>query len=597
MNDAKEEIRAKLVIEDVIGEYVRLQRTGRLWRGLSPFTNEKTPSFFVTPDRNIWHDFSSNRGGDIFSFIMEVEGLDFRGAMEFLARKAGVDLAKYDTKSSRDFADKKKRFLEANSIAVRYFQNALIKSSVATEYVFRKRKLTKDAVIEWGIGYAPDFDRNSGGGVANYLRKKGFRDDEIRGAGLMGGRGGDMFRGRMMVPLCDSQGQVVGFTGRIVGIGEPKYINTPATILYDKGRQVFGLHLAKKSIRENDFVVLVEGNLDVISSHQAGVENVVACAGTALTHDHLKSLSRLSQNIRLCFDGDAAGIKATERAIPLAEDLGLKLSVIVMPNGAKDPDELISQNVENWKNAIANHKPAVQWVIDMYAAKNDLTTADGKKTLTTEALKVIAKLKDPVEREHYMNELSEMTGASRAAIEQKMSAKKSDEPQRKLKPAKIEKTDTISRRDEQYLLTRIFAIAFATPTLRSVLKNLPDTYLTEVLARAKYHMLGEKSIDITPDLADKLAELELVASQEIISQTDERALLLGYLRELELLQMENRRSGLMNDFAATADDDSERRTIVNGAINATNKTIKTLQATGANDDWAGLFAIWTERKS
>lgn len=588
MQEAKEEVRSKLIIEDVIGEYVQLKRAGRLWRGLSPFTNEKTPSFFVTPDRNIWHDFSSNRGGDIFAFIMEVEGLDFRGALEFLARKAGVDLAQYDTHRSREFTDRKKRFLEINSIAMRYFQNALIKSKTAVGYVFSSRGLTKQTVVEWGIGFAPD-----SGGVVNYLRRKGFRDDEIRGTGLIGGRGGDMFRGRMMVPLCDSQGQVVGFTGRIIGDGEPKYINTPATILYDKGRQVFGLHLAKKSIREQDFAVLVEGNLDVISSHQAGVKNVVACAGTALTHDHLKSLARLTNSVRLCFDGDAAGVAATERAIELAESLGLKLSVIVMPADVKDPDELITgESAKAWCETIDHHKPAVQWIIDTYAAENDLTSADGKKTLTSQALKVIAKLTDPIEREHYLHELSRLTGASHSALEQKMSSGDEPKQMRRLKPTKLTKSDAASRRDEQYLLNRIFAISFASTNLRSILKNLPDTYLTEVLARAKYHMLGEQSIEMTTDLADKLAEFELIASQEISSQTDARSLMLGYMREIELAQAEKNRAKLMNEFATADDGDEQRRTILNGAIKSLNQTIKTLRATGANDDWAGLFSVW-----
>jgi DNA primase len=589
MQDAKEEVRSRLAIEDVIGEYVQLKRAGRLWRGLSPFTSEKTPSFFVTPDRNIWHDFSANRGGDVFAFVMEVEGLDFRGALEFLARKAGVDLSQYSTAGSRDVSNKKKRFLEANTAARKYFMQAMVKSRTAQEYIFKKRGLTKDTVIEWGIGYAP-----ADGGAVAYLRTKGFNDAEIRGAGLMGGRGGDMFRDRMTVPLCDNQGQVVGFTGRIIGQGEPRYINTPATLLYDKGRQVFGFHLAKSTIRTEDFVVLTEGNLDVISSHQASVRNVVACAGTALTVFHLKALARLTSNVVLCFDSDKAGVAATERAIILAQELDLNLSVMTLPDGAKDPDELIQQGADKWRAAIKVHKPAVQWVIDHYASTVDLGSAEGKKTLTSQSLKIIAKLRDPVEVEHYLNALAALTDTTLGGLKQKMySASTTTEEKRALKPVKTEKTTAIRRHNEQVLTERILAIAQNKKSLRSILHNLPNEYLTEPLARVKYFLIDENSIDIDQDLADKLAELELIASQ---IDGDERSLILTHLKELELIEAENRRAKLMGEFANADDDDEHRRELVNGAINGLNQTIKLLQSTGANDEFAGLFAVWDGRK-
>jgi len=588
MQNAKEEVRSRLAIEDVIGEYVQLKRAGRLWRGLSPFTNEKTPSFFVTPDKNIWHCFSSNRGGDIFAFIMEIEGLDFRGALEFLARKAGVDLAQYDTGSNREFADKKKRLLEANSLAKKYFVAAMVKSKPAVEYIFKKRGLSKDTVIEWGIGYAP-----SAGGVSNFLRTKKLTDNEIRAAGLMSGRGNDMFRGRMMIPLCDSQGQVVGFTGRTLGADEPKYINTPATLLYDKGRQVFGFHLAKNAIREEDFVVLVEGNLDVIASHQAGIKNVVACAGTALTTFHLKSLSRLTNRVALCFDGDKAGIAATERAITLVQDLDMELSMIELPNGVKDPDELIRQSAEAWREATKKQKPAVQWVIDRQADELDLNTGEGKKKLATAALKIISRLRDPVEIEHYLGVVAKITDTTIGSLQQKMQASSGVGDKPPLRASKIEKSDKIRRHNEQVLSERILAIAQSQKSLRTILNNLPNEYLTEPLARAKYYFLDENSIEIDSDLADKLAELELIATQ---IDGDKRSLMLTHLKELELINIEKRRAKLMSEFAMADDEDDRRREIINGAINGLNQTIKLLHSTGANDEFAGLFEVWDSRK-
>jgi len=590
MQDAKEEVRAKLAIEDVIGEYVQLKRAGRYWRGLSPFTNERTPSFFVTPERDIWHDFSSNKGGDVFSFVMEVEGLDFRSALELLAKKAGVDLAQYDHNAPRDLNQRKNRVLEMNSIATNYFQREMTKSKLAVEYIFKKRKLSKETVMEWGIGFAPE---NSN--MRQVLLDKKYSDREIREAGLIGSRGGEMFRSRMMIPLRDNQGQVVGFTGRIIGNGEPKYLNTPGTILYDKSRQVFGLNFAKNAIRKEDCAVLVEGNLDVISSHQAGVKNVVACAGTALTRDHLKSLGRLSHNVLLCFDGDRAGVAATERAIALAESLELKLSVISL-DSAKDPDELIQKDIDLWRKAIKNHQPAVEWVIQKYAAEQDLATADGKKTLTSKALRLIKNLRDAVEVEFYLKQLSELTGASLSVLERKMNSITTGVKltRRILKPTKIVRRE-YTRRDEQFFLKQILAIAMKYPRLRTILNNLPDTYLTESGAKIKYHLLGQK-IEIAQDTADKLAEIEIIADQEYVNH-DERLMLLGFMRDLETLKLRNQFENLSRELVSAIDaNDAERIKILNGAVNGLKKDLNLIEKTSSRDDFAGLFTVWEKRK-
>lgn len=279
MQDAKEEVRSRLDIEDIVGEYVQLKRAGRNLKGLSPFTNEKTPSFIVSPDKNIWHDFSSNKGGDIFSFIMEVEGLDFRAALEFLARKAGVDITVFNNRGDQTTAKAKKQAIELNTLANKYYQHSLANNKLAYEYVFNKRKISKEIAREFGVGYAP----SSGDALVKFMKSRGIKQEDIKKAGLTNRFGGDMFRKRMTVALMDQMGQIIGFTARTVEDepNSPKYLNTSQTIIYDKGRHVFGLSQAKESIRKQDFVVIVEGNMDVISSHQAGVTNVVATAGTA----------------------------------------------------------------------------------------------------------------------------------------------------------------------------------------------------------------------------------------------------------------------------------------------------------------------------
>lgn len=440
MQDAKEEVRARLNIEDVIGEYVQLKRAGRNFKGLSPFSSEKSPSFVVSPDKQIWHDFSSGRGGDVFSFVMEAEGMNFREALELLAQKAGVELEQYDNGANKDFARKKRRLLDAHALAARYYQQSLLQNAHALEYVVKKRGLNKVIIQDFQIGYSPE----SGTALVQFLSKKGFSRRELDDAGLLNRFGGDLFRGRMMVPLMDPSGQVIGFTARILKDDPkaPKYLNTPQTLLYDKSRHVFGLSQAKEAIRKNNYVVIVEGNMDVISSHQAGVSGVVATAGTALTEQHLKALARLTPHVRLSFDGDKAGVAASERAIPIAQSVGAELTIITLSDDAKDPDELIQLGVEKWQAAIDAHQPVVDWILDRYRQQQDLKTAAGKRAFTEASLQVIRLLKSDIERDHYLQKITKMTGGMSYILEEKLrqsmtdtQPKPVDAPTRQIKPS------------------------------------------------------------------------------------------------------------------------------------------------------------------
>lgn len=490
--DAKEEIRAKLAIEDVIGEYVQLKRSGRYWKGLSPFTNEKTPSFFVTPDRDIWHDFSAGKGGDIFTFIMEMEGVDFRGALEILARKAGVDLSQYQSAGARSLAARKERIYQMNNLAVNYYQRQLVKSTPAMEYAAKKRRLTRETILEWGIGYAPNRPN-----LEKLLADKGYQKQEMRDAGLLGYSGRELFYNRLMIPLRDRKGQVTGFTGRIIGSGEPKYLNTPDTILYHKGQQLFGLNFATQAIRNLGFSVIVEGNLDVISSHQAGIKNVVGVAGTALTAEHLKSLSRLSNDVRFCFDSDRAGVAATEKAIRLAGPLELKLSVIdYSGQGAKDPDELINLDPALWQQALNNYQPAVNWVRDYYVRTVGVDTVDGKKVVSDKTLDVIRALTDPVEQEGYVRELAEVTGISVDSLMDRLrmlTHKESADRRHAHRAPKQSKVQaaSVSREQRFCYLDSILAYLLENPKLRAkYLPKLADERLSAVDRSIKQLMLG-----------------------------------------------------------------------------------------------------------
>ncbi len=451
--DAKEEIRSRLNIEDVIGEYVELKRAGRSYKGLSPFTGEKTPSFFVSPEKNIWHDFSSNKGGDVFAFVMEAEGMDFRQAMEFLARKAGVDLSEYQSAGAKKRSAYKKRLLAANELAARYFQQSLLRSQQAIEYVFKQRGLSRQTVQDFQIGYAPD----SGTALLAALEKRGFTKREINDAGLLNRYGKDLFRGRMMIPLMDQGGQVIGFTGRIIGNvpNAPKYLNTPQTLLYDKGRHIFALSQAKEAIRKSGFVVMVEGNLDVVSSHQAGVAQTVATAGTSMTENHLKAVKRLTGDVRLCYDGDKAGVAATERAIELASHEGVELTIISLPDGAKDPDELIKSSVQAWREAVTRNEPAVEWVLRQHAERCDLNTAVGRRTFTTAALRIVRGLADPVEREYYIKRIAAMSHTSEEAVRQKLAG----EPVKKQTFKPVVANTSIIKNKQAVLEDNILALA------------------------------------------------------------------------------------------------------------------------------------------
>lgn len=515
--DAVEEVKSRLSIEDVISEYVQLKRAGRNWRGLSPFSNEKTPSFMVSPEKQIWHDFSSGRGGNMFSFVMEVEGLDFKGALELLARKAGIDIEQYRTSSQRS-GPNKERLYQLLELSSKFYQVQFSRHKKALEYVLKKRDFTKETVLEWRLGYAP----NNGSALVVYAKSKGFTEAELKQTGLSAQayRGGtqDMFRGRIMIPLQDPQGRVIGFTARLLDDDPkaPKYINTPQTILYDKSRHIYGLHLAKESIRKSKFVVMVEGNLDVIASHQAGVKQVVATAGTALTEPNLKALSRFTGDIRLAFDADKAGIAATERAIPIASRVKVSLSVIDIPSG-KDPDELIRQNPELWQETIHKNEYALDWLIKRYSKELDITSAQGKRQFSDILLPVVRALSDEVERDHYLNAIAKKIDVSREALGQKLQKTPSLTPetrQRRIKvePAKLDRIAVENKKTQDNFL----CLMLMRVTLREFLDLItPDMLFTdearELLKTLKTHPdFDGKDPKIVKNQADYVKILSLL---------------------------------------------------------------------------------------
>lgn len=549
MNDAREEIKSRISIEDLAGEYLELKRTGRNFKALSPWTNERTPSFIVSPDKQIWHDFSSGKGGDIFGFIMEVEGMNFREALEFLARKAGVEIETFNSKRSKEIAEKKERLRKILQISSNFYQHMLIRDKKALNYVFKKRKLSKEIVQDFKVGYAPNGQKI----LTNFLLKKGFSLNDIRDAGLLNRFGGDIFRNRMVITLKDASGEPVGFTGRIIDDepNAPKYLNTPQTLLYDKSSNIFGLSQAKNEIRKTGFAVVVEGNMDVISSHQVDVRNVVATAGTAMTVNHLKALSRFSNDIRLCFDSDQAGINATERAISLGQQAGVELSIITLDQSAgqaKDPDELIQKDIELWRKSIANPQPAMEWIFDQYQKRLDISTAKGKKDFSTIALKLVENLNDPVEKDFYINEISKRIGVSKATLLNKIGEEK--KPEKTKKRVKIEKTDKKFVDDFLYE-DDLLALAIKEPRLAKMLSDLKENSLHGEQRNEILEILKSEDMELLKSFDEYVKILLLKADERLgnikESATDEMKRLIQKVKTENLrTQKENLQAELEN---------------------------------------------------
>ena len=519
MNDAKEEIKSRLAVEDVVGQYVELKRAGRTLKGRSPWGVDKTPSFMVSPEKGIWHDFSANKGGDIFTFVMEVEGIGFREALEKLAAQAGVDLTKYrggDPQVSR----KKARAREALALATKYYQACLVRSKNVCEYVFYQRNLNRKTVEEFKIGYSPA----SGKALLTALKKRGFSEEELDVAGLLNRFKSDMFRDRMMVPFIDTTGNVIGYTARILGKGEPKYLNTPETLLFNKSRFIFGLYQAKESIRRNGFVVIVEGNMDVISSHQAGVKEAVATSGTAMTEQHLKALSNLTPDIRLAYDGDAAGIKATERAIMLAGDLGIDLTVISDYHGAKDPDELIQKDPRLWQAAVNKSVPAVDWLLKKYEETVDLSSAPGKRKYSDVALKLLDYVKDEIERASYEEKVAKKLDVDVAVLREKgerLSKKLEQSSKKYLKKPKTEiKSDAVKKLESSLLALKVFGGVSKVQIPLEIPED--DTRLAELeLVFNSEHQLSENT-DYDREAKELLVRYNTLITKQKIKELSER---------------------------------------------------------------------------
>ena len=408
-----EEIKSRLDIAEFIQGYLKLQKTGLNYKAPCPFHGEKTPSFFVSPARQIWHCFGCGRGGDIFKFVMELEALDFAEALKMLAQKAGVKLRREDPAAYSE----KNRLYDICESATLVFQNSLTASPSVKNYL-QKRGVSENSQKEFRLGFAPqswDF-------LLRALTAKGFKKEEIEKAGLAiksedKGSHYDRFRSRIMFPIADANGRVAGFSGRIfeesgtrptsakAPDGQAKYVNTPATSIYDKSGILYGFHLAKQDIRAKNEVVVVEGQMDCLMSQQAGVKNTIAVSGTALTGQQLKILRRLCGTIVSSFDTDAAGDSATKRSLALASQFEFERRIAVIPSG-KDPADTVLENPPAWVSAVTQAKPVVEYFFEKTFREKNSNHINGKKEISSILLPYIAEITNEIERSYWVREIS-----------------------------------------------------------------------------------------------------------------------------------------------------------------------------------------------
>ena len=412
-----QELVEKNDIVDVVSGYVRLtKRSGANQFGLCPFHSEKTPSFSVSPDRQIYHCFGCGKGGGVINFIMEIENLSFPEAVEFLAKRVGMPIPEEENSAESKC---RRRMLDLNRDAARFFHTCLkAPEGRAAQAYMNARQITPPTATRFGLGAAPD----TWDSLRNAMHELGYRDQELFEAGLVrkGKSGGfyDTFRGRLMFPVIDVRGDVIGFSGRILGDGEPKYMNSPETLVFNKSRNLFAMNLAKKS--KSGYIILAEGNIDVVMMHQAGFDSAVASLGTSLTAEQARLISRFTNEVVIAYDSDGAGKKASQRAIGLLEKLDVKVKVLSM-TGAKDPDEFIKlKGADAFRNLLEKSENHIDYRLQTVTNKYDLTVDEQKVEFLKEASEVVARLPGSVERQVYAMRVASLAGVPNDVVAQEV---------------------------------------------------------------------------------------------------------------------------------------------------------------------------------
>jgi DNA primase len=496
------EVKQGLDIVELVSEYVTLQKAGRNFKGLCPFHSEKHPSFFVFPEQQSWHCFGAcGTGGDIFSFIMKKEGVDFGPALRLLAQRVGVTLGPREAESKVE-DEKKERLFKINEAATEYYHHLLssTKTGEAARSYLARRKVVPETIKDFRLGFSPDAWET----LKNYLLGKGYPEEELVEAGLIvekeEGGSYDRFRDRLMFPICDIQGRVTGFGARVLDDSLPKYINSPQTSIFDKGNILFGLDRAKSAIRKRNFVIIVEGYMDVLTAHQHDWQNVVGSMGTSLTEKQVEGIRRLTSNITLALDADLAGEEATLRGKAILAYSNAEANVILLPPG-KDPDEVIRDNPALWQKLVEQAMPILDFAFQSVISKVDINKAKEKSLAVRKLLPSINEIKDPVQQSHYLKRLARELRVEESAIKAALWELKAGRKRPKLsKPTEQANLagKLIASPVEEYCL----ALLLQYPELRSLAQELTPEHF-EYTENREVFVKWQGSSDIS-DIENKL---------------------------------------------------------------------------------------------
>jgi len=530
-NNVTEEIKQKIDLADLIGEYLKLTPAGTNLRGLCPFHNEKTPSFMVNGEKQIWHCFGCGLGGDHFSFVQKMEGVEFPEALRMLANRSGVKLETYKP----DEQNQHSRLLDLCLLAAKHWRQLLLEDNeagIARDYL-KKRGVTMQTSEDFLLGYS----KESWDDFIQFALKRGFSLKEITDAGLsvvgQNNKPHDRFRARLMFPLRDVHGNVVGFTSRKLKEDDfgGKYINSPQTPIYNKSKLLYNLNLAKTEIKRLDYAILVEGNMDAISVYQSGTKNVIAVSGTALTLDQLTLLKRYTTSVMIAFDADSAGERANLRGVDLAWTLGFNVKVIVMPVG-EDPDSVASKSADVWRNLIKKSYPLMDYVFEATGNGLDLKRVDHKKKFTAKLLPLIVKMGNEVEKSHYLKKLSDTIGIAESVI-----VKLATDIKRSVKPTEVKPatTTTIVPDRERAIAENFLTLIVKFPNLlkNNVIANIstlgyPATqnlYVKLISCYNKNCNLTENFLkqELLPDEFSYFSELSMLAEEQFGELTEKSA--------------------------------------------------------------------------
>ena len=550
-----EEIKSRLDIVEVISSYLPLKKCGANYRTLCPFHSEKTPSFFVSPTRQIWHCFGCGKSGDVFKFVMEIEGIEFGDALRILAKRAGVELKPVSPEYQK-LKTERQRLYEICELACKFFEKQL-EGKTGKEVVkyLVERGISEESIKKWRVGWAPETKRS----LVDFLSKKGYKRDEIEKAGLVikseTHEYFDRFRGRIIFPIFDINSQVIGFGGRIFKKEQgAKYINTPNTLIYDKSKVLYGLDKAKVEIRKKNFCILVEGYTDTILAHQAGFENTVSVSGTALTQYQLAILKRYSDNLYLAFDMDIAGDFATKRGIDLAQEAGFNIKVLILPK-EKDPADIISKDPKEFEKIVLNAIAILDFYFQSAFSNFDKNTLEGKREILKVLLPVIKRVENKVEQSFWVSKLAKELDTREESIWEELEKLKLEERGIGLER---EEEKILQRSREEVLEERLLTLILKFPDNLNLIDENSFSFFSqkgrEVLESLK---IKNKELSLETkeyfDILSLRAEIEEIEKEKVIPEIK------FCLREIKLIKLKKELEKASKELKKAEEEKDEKR--------------------------------------